>query len=147
MANRAPLRDYLYVSTQKVERLTASLPKPAWKRLTALNVQAAGFGVGVSLADAAPATVIGVAAEVESVLRDLHQVHQVTDSALAVGHWFESRGLQMAYGAQAARGSMDSDAAVFVGDIDQHSTGAQSSVLLSGSAEFCWTGGERECRT
>jgi hypothetical protein len=135
MASRAPLRDYLYVSRQEVERLSASLPEPAWNRLAELNVRAAGVGEGVSLADAPPATVMGVAAEVESELRDRHRVRQVADADLAVGHWFESPGVQMAYGVQAARRSTDGDAAVFVGQIDEHSVGADSSLLLSGSAE------------
>lgn len=136
MASRAPLRDYLYVSTQEVERLSASLPEPAWERLAELNVQTAGLGVGVSLADAPPATVMGVAAEVESALRDQHPVRHVADADLEVGHWFESASLQMAYGVQAARRSTDSDAAVFVGQIDEHSAEAESSLLLSGSAEY-----------
>lgn len=136
MANRAPLRDYLYVSTRKVERLSATLPEPAWERLTALDVQAPGSGAGLSLAGAPPATVMGVAAEVETALRDQQPVRSLSDLDLAVGHWFESSGVPMAYGVQAARRSTDRDAAVFVGRIDEYSAGAESSLLLSGSAEY-----------
>jgi hypothetical protein len=68
-------------------------------------------------------------------LTEQHPVRQVTAADLAVGDWFESSGLQMAYGVQAARRSTDSDAAIFVGMIDEHSSGAESSLLLSGPAE------------
>jgi hypothetical protein len=107
MANRVPVRDYLYVSTQELERLTADLAQAG-----------------------------GVPAEVESVLRDQHRVRQVADPDLAVGQWFESPSVEMAYGVQTARRSGDSDAAVFVGQIDEHSAGAESSLLLSGPAEY-----------
>ena len=135
MANRAPLRDYLYVSTRKVERLSATLPEPAWERVTAMDVQAPEPGTGVSLAGASRATVLEVAAEVESALREQHPVRPVSDLDLAVGHWFESSAVQMAYGVQAARRSTDRDAVVFVGQIDEYSAGAESSLFLSGSAE------------
>jgi hypothetical protein len=79
---------------------------------------------------------MGVAAEVESELRDQHRVRHVADADLAVGHWFESPGLRMGYGVQAARRSTDGDAAVFVGQIDEHAAGSESSLLLSGSAEY-----------
>lgn len=136
MANRAPRRDYLYVSTLGVERLTASLPESGRDRLTALEVPASESGAGVSLAGATHATVMDVVAEVESTLRDEHRVRRVGDADLAVGEWFESPGLQMAYGVQAARRSADSDAAVFVGRIDEHWAEADSTVLLSGPARY-----------
>ena len=131
MANDAPRRDYLYVSTQEVERVVATLPEPL---SFAPDVHAAGGGG--SLVDAPSATVMGVVAEVEGVLRDQHRVRQVTDAGLAAGHFFESPGVPMAYGVQAARRSVDSDAAVFVGQIEEHSAQAESSLLLSGSAEY-----------
>jgi hypothetical protein len=106
MASRAPRGDYLFVSTREVDRLAADSGTP-------------------------PAV-----AEVENALRDHHHVKQVTDADVAVGDWFESSGLQMAYGVQSARRSEDSDSAVFVGQIDEHSAGAESSLLLSGSADF-----------
>jgi uncharacterized protein DUF7019 len=62
-------------------------------------------------------------------------VRQVTAADLAVGDWFESPGLLMAYGVQAARRSTDGDAAIFVGKFDEPSTGAESCLLLSGPAE------------
>jgi hypothetical protein len=136
VANRVPLRDYLYVSTRKVERLAARLPEPAWERLTALDVRAPTPETEVSLAGVPPATVLGLAAEVESAVRDQHPVRSVSHLDLAVGHWFESTGMPMAYGVQAARRSTDRDAAVFVGRIDEYSAGAESSLLLSGSAEY-----------
>ena len=136
MANGAPPRDYLYVSTREVERLAVGLPRSAWERFTEPNEHGAGRGVGLSLAEAPPATVQAVAAEVESVLREQHRVRHVGDADLAVDHWFESPGLQMAYGVQAARRSEDSDAAVFVGHIGERSVGAESSLLLGGSAEY-----------
>src|ERR1700709_2354684 len=92
MANRGPLRDYLYVATHEVERRT---DEPT----------------------------------------EQHPVRQVTAADLAVGDWFESPGLQMAYGVQAARRSTDGDAAIFVGKIDEHSAATESSLLLSGPAE------------
>jgi hypothetical protein len=119
MPNRVPVRDYLYVSTDEVERLAADLARAGPERL-----------------DVPPATVMGAAAEVESLLRDQHRVRQLADADLAVGHWFESLGVQMAYGVQTARRSGDIDAAVFVGQIDEHSAGAESSLLLSGPAEY-----------
>jgi len=75
------------------------------------------------------------AAEVESDVRDHHRVRQVGDRDLAQGDWFESPGLSMAYGVQAARRSTDTDTAVFVGQIDEH-TAAESSLLLGGPAEY-----------
>jgi Family of unknown function (DUF7019) len=130
MASRAARGDYLYLSTREVERLVATLREPP---STALNVKAPGWGV--SLVDAPPSTVLGVAADVEDALRDQQRVRQVAEADLAVGDWFESPGLQMAYGVQSARRSEDSDAAVFVAQIDEHAAGAESSLLLSGSAD------------
>jgi hypothetical protein len=65
-----------------------------------------------------------------------HSVREVTASDLAVGDWFESSGLLMAYGVQAARRSTDGDAAIFVGTLGEHSSGTESSLLLSGPAEY-----------
>jgi hypothetical protein len=129
MAKQAP-RDYLYVSTQEVERFTADFAQGGPEAFNHGEGAGVGMRQGVSLA------VMGAVAEVESVLRDRHRVRQVADADLEVGDWFESPSLQMAYGVQAARRSVDSDAAVFVGQIDEHLAGAESSLLLSGSAEY-----------
>jgi hypothetical protein len=135
MANRAPVRDYLYVSTQEVERLAADLAHAA-EGLKFAEGAGGRMEKGVSLVGAPLATVMGVAAEVESVLRDEQRVRHVSDADLAVGQWFESPGVQMAYGVQTARRSGDGHAAVFVGRFDEHSAGAESSLLLSGPAEY-----------
>src|SRR3954452_8340284 len=116
MPGPASSRDYLYVSTSEIERLAAASTEPT------------------SLVDAAPATVVGALAEVESAVRDALPVRQLGDGGLAVGDWFESPRMQLAYGVQAARRSEDSDAAVFVGRIDDHVSGSESSLLLSGPA-------------
>jgi uncharacterized protein DUF7019 len=117
MGSRAPRRDYLYVSTREVERLTtAPLELPA-ETEPSLDLLAE------------------VVAEVEHTLRDQVSVRQVTDAELRVGDWFESSSLPMAYGVQAARRSTDSDAAVFVGQYDEPPAGAGSSVLLSGPSQ------------
>lgn len=129
MAKQSP-RDYLYVSTQEVERLTADFARAGVEAFNHAEGAGPGMGSGVSLA------VTRVVADVESVLRDQHRVRQVADADLAVGDWFESPTLQMAYGVQAARRSADSDAAVFVGHIDAHSARAESILLLSGPAEY-----------
>jgi hypothetical protein len=136
MANRASVRDYLYLSTHEVERLTAGLAEAGPDGLDFTERGGGPMARGMSLVDAPPATVMGVAAEVESALRAEHRVRHVADADLAVGQWFESPGVRMAYGVQTARRSGDSDAAVFVGQIDEHSAGAESSLLLSGPAEY-----------
>src|SRR3954451_4228325 len=117
MAGRAPTRDYLYVSTCVAERLAAASDEPA------------------SLADASREALVAALDEVESALREAHQIRQLSDAGLAVGDWFESPRVRMAYGVQSARRSADSDAAVFVGRIDEHVAGDESSLLLSGSAD------------
>src|SRR5580765_4929593 len=123
MANRAPVRDYLYVSTQELERLAGELPDPT-------------LAPGLSLADAPEATVMEVMADVEGALRDEQRIRHVSDADLAVGQWFESGTVQMAYGVQAARRTEDNDSAVFVGRFDEHPARAESSLLLAGAAEF-----------
>jgi hypothetical protein len=117
MADRAPTRDYLYVSTYEVERLAATSDE------------------STSLADAPREALVAALDEVESAVRDAHPVRQLFDAGLAVGDWFESPQARMAYGVQSARRSADSDAAVFVGRIDEHVAGDESSLLLSGSAD------------
>ena len=135
MANRAPRRDYLYVSTKEIERLAADLPTPARGRSATPDVPAGSGGV-LSLTDAPSEIVLSVLGEVESALQDQQRVRQVDDADLAVGDWFESPCVQMGYGVQPARRSADSDAAVFVGEIDEHSARAESSLLLGGPAEY-----------
>ena len=120
MASRAPRRDYLYVSTREVEKLVVDVD------------------VGTATASPPDGQVGGwleSLAEVEGELRDQHRVRHVDEAGLAVGDWFESPGLPMAYGVQSARREGDSDFAVFVGQIDEHAAGAESSLLLSGSAD------------
>jgi hypothetical protein len=131
MASREPRGDYLYLSTREVERLLASLPAPP-----SVGSFVHGRGRDEPLAGASPATVLKVAAEAETALREQVRVRQVAETDLAAGDWFESSGLPMAYGVQAARRAEDSDASVFVGQIDEHSAGAESSLLLSGSSEY-----------
>jgi hypothetical protein len=117
MAGRAPTRDYLYVSTYEVERLAATSAGPT------------------SLADAPRETLATALDEVESAVRLAQPVKRLSDADLAVGDWFESHRVRMAYGVQAARRSADADAAVFVGRIDERVAGDESSLLLGGSAD------------
>ncbi|MGA8248921.1 MAG: hypothetical protein WB797_18590 [Nocardioides sp.] len=128
MTSRTLRGEYLYVSTREIERLVTSLRKPS-------STAPEDEPWHVSLAGAPRETVLGVVAEVESALREQSRVRQVADIGVAVGDWFESPGLPMACGVQSARRSEDSDAAVFVGKIDEHAARAESSLLLSGSAD------------
>lgn len=117
MAGRAPTRDYLYVSPYEVERLAATATE------------------ATSVVDAPREALVAALDEVESALRGAHRVKQLSETGLTVGDWFESPRVRMAYGVQSARRSADSDAAVFVGRIDEHVAGDESSLLLSGSAD------------
>jgi hypothetical protein len=130
MARQSELREYLYVSVQKVERLAAVLPQSVLQRLREVNLNAGPVGGGFVLADGAQHGVASVVGDVEAAVEKQYKVRSIDDPDLKVNHWVKADGLAMAYGIPTLSGPVGKSAAVFIGD-----AGA-SSVLLVGSAEY-----------
>lgn len=124
------LRDYLYISVRKTERMASTLPDPTLKRLTALNFQVGPVAAGVALAEPQRAGVVAAVGEVERAIRKEHRVRSVFDEDVRVGHWVDASEMSMAYGVPVGFGSEVEHAAVFIAASDS------SYVLLSGSAEY-----------
>ena len=124
------MRNYIYVSGRKVERLSAALPRRPLARLRELNLKAGPVGAGFSLADAPKETIIAAVAEVEQEIQSKYRVRWFGDPDLSSGHWFMAEDLNMAYGVHHVREASGPGAAVFAAEEDN------IQMLLSGSAEY-----------
>jgi hypothetical protein len=124
------MRDFLYVSERKIDRIAQTLPPHVVQRLKELNFKAGPIGAGLVLADARADTAVAAVAEVEKAIRRQHPVRHLTDPELAAGNWFGADGLDMTYGVQVTDPISGSGAVLFIA----HLSGLH--VLLSGSAEF-----------
>lgn len=122
-----PIKDYIYVSRLKAERLSTNLSPKLLNRLKTVDVKVGPVGAAITLSDAPNPHVIKVAEAVDEMIREAHTVHRLTDDGIKAGQYIGGT-YQMVYGVQKARGSMDSDAAVFVGELDRNM------VFLVGSA-------------
>lgn len=124
------MRNYIYVSGRKVERLSGGLPSRSLDRLRGLNLQVGPVGAGFSLGEAPGQTIIAAAAEVEAELQNTTTIRQFDAPDLRNGHWFMAEGLDMAYGIHHVREASGLGAAIFTAEQDH------VRVLLSGSAEY-----------
>ena len=113
-----PIKDYIYVSRLKAERLSTNLSPKLLNRLKTVNVKVGPVGAAITLSDAPNPHVIKVAEAVDEMIREAHAVRRPTDDGVIAGQYIGGT-YQMVYGVQKARGSMDSDAAVFVGKFDR----------------------------
>src|SRR5689334_720069 len=105
------LRDYLYISGRKFERMAPRLPESTLKRLTELNFKAGPIGAGVALSEPRAQGVVGAIAELENAIRKEQRVRHVFDEDVRVGHWVDGSG-EMAYGIPVGFGSDADNAAV-----------------------------------
>lgn len=124
------MRDFVYVSGRKVERLAATLPPKIAKQLRGFSVNAGPVGASLTLADWPAEAVLTAVKEIESAIHKQHHVRYFTSPELRSGHWFMADCVDMAYGIQESRFGPGGAAAVFL--IEQG--GVQ--LLLSGSAEY-----------
>jgi hypothetical protein len=124
------VRDYVYISGRKVERMAPTLRRrPWWTRLKGFNLTAGPVGAGVNLAERPQDGVVEGVAGIEEAIRSEHRVRPVTSTDVRVGHWIDASALPMAYGIPVGFGRLAGSAAVFAGV-----TGS-TYVVLSGSAE------------
>jgi hypothetical protein len=124
------MRDFLYVSGRKVDRMVATLPDRAVRRWNALQLTAGPLGAGVTLDHRRAPSSITWIAEVEKNIRREHAIRSIDDLNLTPGEWISCSSIDMAYGVQMLAGKGVAAAAVFV---SQCQAGI---VLLSGSAEY-----------
>ena len=68
------MRDFLYVSERKVDRLAATLPPRVAQRLKELRFNAGPVGAGVVLADRRAETAVAAVIEVERAIYDEFRV-------------------------------------------------------------------------
>jgi hypothetical protein len=124
------MRDFLYVSERKVDRMAPTLPSRVAQRLKELRFNAGPVGAGVVLADRRAETAVAAVIEVEQAIFDEFRVRDVTDPELAAGDWFSADAMEMAYGVQVMNPDSGTGAAVFVAEMPN------LRLLLSGSAEY-----------
>jgi Family of unknown function (DUF7019) len=124
------MRDFLYVSERKVDRMAPTLPPRVAQRLKELRFNAGPVGAGVVLADRRAETAVAAVIEVEQVIYDEFRVRDVVDPELAAGDWFSGDVMEMAYGVQVMNPEPGTGAAIFSAKI------ANLRLLLSGSAEY-----------
>ena len=124
------MRDFLYVSERKVDRMAPTLPPRVAQRLKELRFNAGPVGAGVVLADRRAETAVAAVIEVEQAIYDEFRVRDVTDPELVAGDWFSADVMEMAYGVQAMNPESGTGAAVFVAEMPN------LRLLLSGSAEY-----------
>jgi hypothetical protein len=124
------LRDYLYISVRKTERMASTLPSRILRRLKGVNFEAAGFGAGLELSDAQRQGVVAMVGKVEDAIRKQHQVRPAFNEDVRVGHWVSASGMAMAYGIPEGYGRAAGQAAVFAG------SDGNSHLVLSGSAKY-----------
>lgn len=124
------MRDFLYVSGRKVDRMAPTLPPRVAQRLKELRFNAGPVGAGVVLADRQAATAVAAVIEVEQALYDEFRVRDVTDPELVAGDWCSADVMEMAYGVQVTNPKPGTGAAVFVAEMPN------LRLLLSGSAEY-----------
>lgn len=127
MAQRPRVRDYLYVSRTRVERLAASLPPKAFARLKEANLKIGPVGGGVSLAPPEKRLLVEAIADVEPAIRKDHRIRDINERPLEPGMWVESSFLKMAYGTPAGYATT-LEAALFT------SVDLNTRVLLAGSS-------------
>jgi hypothetical protein len=124
------MRDFLYVSERKVDRMAATLPPRVAQRLRELRFNAGPVGAGVVLADQRAETAVAAVIEVERAINDEFGVRDATDPELAAGEWFSAEAMEMAYGVQITKYESGSGAAVFIAKMPN------LLIFLSGSAEY-----------
>jgi hypothetical protein len=124
------MRDFLYVSERKIDRIAQTLPPHVARRLKELNFKAGPVGAGLVLADARADTAVAAVAEIEKAIHREHTVRHLTDPELASGNWFSADALDMTYGVQVAHSASGSGAALFMAQLPG------LHLLLSGSAEY-----------
>jgi hypothetical protein len=124
------MRDFLYVSERKVDRMAPTLPPRVAQRLKELRFNAGPVGAGVVLADHRAETAVAAVIEVEQAIYDEFRVRDVTDPELAAGDWFSADAMEMAYGVQTMNPELGTGTAVFVADVPN------LRLLLSGSAQY-----------
>ena len=127
MVRHPAIRDYLYVSRTRVERLAASLPPKALARLTSVNLKLGPVSGGVSLSPDEKKVLVEAVSEVEPEIRKAFRIRTTNDRPLEPGMWVEGVSLRMAYGTP--RGiSTNLEAALF------SSVEERRRILLVGSA-------------
>jgi hypothetical protein len=124
------MRDFLYVSERKVDRMVPTLAPRIAQRLKELRFNAGPVGAGVVFADRQAETVVAAVIEVEQAIYSQFGVHDVSDPELAPGDWISADAMEMAYGVQVENPQSGTGAAVFIAEI------AGLRLLLSGSAEY-----------
>jgi uncharacterized protein DUF7019 len=125
-----PLRDYLYISTRKTERMAPTLRRSWWKRLTGLKAKVGPIDLAVDLSESGGQGVVAAAVKVEEAIRKDYRARSVFAEDVRVGHWVEAVALPMAYGIPVGFGRLAGSAAVFA-------AGAGNMyVVLSGTAEY-----------
>ncbi len=132
------MRDFLYVSERKVDRIAPTLPPRVSRRLKELRFNAGPVGAGVVFADSRAETAVAAVIEVERAIYSEFGVRDVNDPGLAAGDWFSAEVLDMAYGVQITKSVSKTiliprsvtSAAVFTAKMPG------SYLLLSGSAVY-----------
>ncbi|MCZ4552265.1 SAVMC3_10250 family protein [Gordonia rubripertincta] len=111
---RSPVRDYIYISRSKVERLAATLPRKTLKQISSIDLSVMGVGAGIGLHNPPNAHIIELTEAVDTAIRDSHTVYHPAELDVKPGHYIGGSA-SLGYGVHAARGSMAQDAAVFIG--------------------------------
>jgi hypothetical protein len=128
------VRDFLYVSERKVDRMAPTLPRRVAQRLKELRFNAGPVGAGVVLADRRAETAVAAVIEIEKAIYSEFLVRDVNDSDLAAGDWFAGEIADMTYGVPDLKSTpglkFAPRAAVFIAKLPG------SFLLLSGSAQY-----------
>lgn len=133
MPRRPAMRDFIYLSRTRVERIAATLPPKVVARLRDVS-----FGLGVVSAgvtidrDSASERVgnsalVAAISEVERAIRKDYEVLPYDDPGVTRGVWIEGIGVEMAYGVPDGSAKVR-NAAVFT------SSSQERAVMLGGSA-------------
>jgi hypothetical protein len=124
------MRDFLYVSERKIDRIAATLPPRVARRLKELKFNAGPVGAGVVFADQRAETAVASVIEVEKAIRAKYSIRNALDPDLTAGDWFSAEAMNMLYGVQVANEDPGPGAAVFIGET------SNNFIFLSGSAEY-----------
>jgi hypothetical protein len=124
------MRDFLYVSERKVDRIAATLPPRVTRRLKELKFNAGPIGAGVVLADQRAETAVAAVIEVEKAIHSEFGIRNAVALDLAAGDWFETEAMKMSYGVQVANRDSGPGGAVFIAEAPNRI------IFLSGSAQY-----------
>ena len=121
--------DLVYLSRLKVNKLAETLPQPLASRVSNLQINVAGTGVGASVDPEGRSAIRKLPSVVDAICHK-YNVRDYTDPDLSSGQWFVGDMRQMAYGpARWDWSPQDADVVFFTG------TDLGVSVLLGGSVQ------------